>query len=227
MSTALIEAKNVNLSFRSGDQKLQILHDVNLRVEPAEVLAIVGASGSGKTSLLMLLAGLERATSGKINVAGTELTGLGEDELALFRRRNVAVLFQNFQLIPSLSARDNVALALEIAETGQSATEIRAAAEAALRDVGLGERMDHFPNMMSGGEQQRVGLARAMVVQPHVLLADEPTGNLDQDTGEKVIALILDLARKHETAVVLITHDMGLAQRANRCLTMDHGHLSA
>jgi putative ABC transport system ATP-binding protein len=174
----------------------------------------------------MILGGLERATTGKVVVAGQDISRANEDQLAIFRRNSLGILFQNFHLIPSMTALENVALALEIAETGQTYREIREHAEAALVEVGLGDRMTHLPSALSGGEQQRVGLARAMVASPKLMLADEPTGNLDQDTGAKVIELMFNLARKKNTAVLLITHDRSLAAKADRMLTMNKGQLT-
>jgi putative ABC transport system ATP-binding protein len=217
----------MNLHLRSGKTPLHILKDVSFSIDPGEVVAVVGPSGSGKTSLLMVLGGLERASDGEVNVAGTALSGLGEDKLAIFRRQNLGILFQNFHLIPSMTALENVALALEIAETNRSFKEIMEEATAALRAVGLGERLDHRPSALSGGEQQRVGLARAIVMRPKLLLADEPTGNLDQDTGARVIEMMFALARDNGTAVFLITHDPALAAKADRILTMSHGQLSS
>jgi putative ABC transport system ATP-binding protein len=227
MSTPVIETKDTNLHLISGKVPLHILKDINLRVDAGEVVATVGPSGSGKTSLLMVLGGLERATSGTVSVAGQDISRLNEDQLAIFRRKNVGILFQNFHLIPSMTALENVSLALEIAETGMSFRDIRKAADQALNDVGLADRLDHLPSALSGGEQQRVGLARAMVTSPRLLLADEPTGNLDQDTGAKVIELMFNLARQKGTAILLITHDRSLADKADRKLTMNHGRLSA
>ncbi len=224
--TPLVAAQDLCYSLELSGETLHILRNVSLRVGPAEVVAVVGPSGSGKTSLLMQLAGLERPTSGTVSVAGTELTRLSEDRLAEFRRDNVGIIFQSFHLIPSLTALDNVALALEIASPHLSLTEVRKEAAAALTAVGLGERLAHRPSAMSGGEQQRVGIARALVTKPRLLLADEPTGNLDQTTGLMVIELIFDLARRQNTAVVLITHDPALAKRADRSLTMSKGVLS-
>lgn len=221
----IIAVSGVNYSLNIASRPLHILRNVAFRVEPAEVVAIVGPSGSGKTSLLMLLAGLERATSGQIVVAGQDLSKLSEDELALFRRRTLGIVFQSFHLVPSLSALDNVGLALEIASPRLSLAQTRAAAAAALKAVGLGDRLDHRPAALSGGEQQRVGLARAMIARPRLLLADEPTGNLDQRTGALVIELMFDLARRQGTAVILITHDPALAARADRVLTMAQGEL--
>jgi putative ABC transport system ATP-binding protein len=223
--TPIIDASGVNYILDIASKPLHILRDVGLRVEAAEVAAIVGPSGSGKTSLLMLLAGLERPTSGRIVVGGQDLTGLGEDELAAFRRRTLGIVFQSFHLIPSLSALDNVGLALEIAAPGLSLAETRDAAAAALTAVGLGDRLDHRPSALSGGEQQRVGLGRAMITKPRLLLADEPTGNLDQHTGAVVIDLMFDLARRQGTSLVLITHDPTLAARADRVFTMTTGEL--
>ena len=224
--TPIIAVSGVNYSLIVASEPLHILKNVAFRVEPAEVVAIVGPSGSGKTSLLMLLAGLERPTSGEVVVAGQELSRLSEDDLALFRRKTVGIVFQSFHLIPSLSALDNVALALEIASPHLSLAETREAAAGALAAVGLGDRLHHRPAALSGGEQQRVGLARAMIAKPRLLLADEPTGNLDQKTGALVIELMFDLARRQHTAVVLITHDPALAARADRILTMTLGELT-
>ena len=222
----IINASNVNYSLEVASGTLQILRDVSLRVEPAEVVAIVGPSGSGKTSLLMLLAGLEQATSGSVVVNGEELSGKSEDDLAQFRRKTLGIVFQSFHLIPSLTTVDNVGLALEIASPELSMAEVRGKASEALKTVGLGARLDHRPSALSGGEQQRVGLARAMIANPPLLLADEPTGNLDQKTGEMVIELLFNLARERGTSVVLVTHDPKLAARADRVVTMTQGELS-
>ena len=221
----IVAASGIEYTVNVAGSPLHILKDVALRVEPGEVVAVVGPSGSGKTSLLMLLAGLEHPTSGKIVIDGHDLTNLGEDGLALFRRHTLGIVFQSFHLIPSLSALDNVALALEIASPKLSRAEIRRAASEALAAVGLGDRLTHRPTALSGGEQQRVGLARAMIAKPRLLLADEPTGNLDQETGARVVELMFDLARRQGTAVVLITHDPSLAARADRVLTMTKGEL--
>jgi putative ABC transport system ATP-binding protein len=226
MSVPVIETDKANLELMSGKSMLHILKDVTFKVMAGEVTAVVGPSGSGKTSLLMILGGLERATSGKVIVGGQDISTANEDQLAIFRRKNLGILFQNFHLIPSMSALENVALALEIAETGQSFREIRERAAAALSEVGLGDRLTHLPSALSGGEQQRVGLARAMVTSPKLMLADEPTGNLDQDTGAMVIDLMFNLARKKGAAILLITHDRSLAGKADRMLTMNHGQLS-
>lgn len=227
MSGPVVETAAMNLHLTSGKTPLHILKDISFHIDPGEVVAVVGPSGSGKTSLLMVLGGLERASDGAVAVAGASLTGLGEDQLAIFRRRHLGILFQNFHLIPSMTALENVVLALEIAEDGQSFKTIRAAAVAALASVGLADRLDHLPSALSGGEQQRVGLARAIVSKPKLLLADEPTGNLDQETGAMVIDMMFALARDNNTAVFLITHDPNLAAKADRILAMNRGQLSA
>lgn len=221
----IIALKGVNYTLDVGGRPLHILKNISLTVAPAEVVAIVGPSGSGKTSMLMLLAGLERATDGSVVVAGQDLGKLSEDQLADFRRKTLGIVFQSFHLIPSLTALDNVALAYEIAQPELGLKKTREAAAAALEAVGLGKRLDHRPAALSGGEQQRVGIARAMIAGPKLLLADEPTGNLDQASGATVIELMFDMARKRNTAVVMITHDPGLAARADRVLTMTAGEL--
>jgi putative ABC transport system ATP-binding protein len=226
MPHPVVRTEAMNLHLVSGRTPLHILKAISLTIEPGEVVAVVGPSGSGKTSLLMVLSGLETVTNGKVEVDGTDITRLGEDALAVFRRRTLGILFQNFHLIPSMSALENVALALEIAETGESYHAMRARARQALEDVGLAHRLTHLPSALSGGEQQRVGLARAMVTGPKLILADEPTGNLDQDTGARVIDLMFRQARDRNTAVLLITHDPSLAARADRQLRMDQGELS-
>jgi putative ABC transport system ATP-binding protein len=226
VASPIIEATGVDYSLEIAGRPLHILRGVSLRVAPAQVVAIVGPSGSGKTSLLMLLAGLERATAGDVMVAGQNLSALNEDGLAVFRRKTLGIVFQSFHLIPSLTALDNVALPLEIAAPEQTLAETRRAAAAALTAVGLGDRLHHRPAALSGGEQQRVGLARAMIANPRLLLADEPTGNLDQTTGARVVELMFDLARQRQTAVVLITHDPSLAARADRVFTMTQGELT-
>lgn len=222
----VVLANGVDYTVTVAGKPMQILHGVDLVVGAAEVAAIVGPSGSGKTSLLMLLAGLERATAGRIVVGGEDITRLDEDAMAVFRRRTLSIVFQSFHLIPSLSALDNVGLALEIARPDLPLAAVREQAAAALEQVGLGQRQEHRPSALSGGEQQRVGLARALVTRPRLLLADEPTGNLDQATGAVVVDLMFDLARLNGTAVVLITHDPALAERADHVFTMTQGILT-
>ncbi len=226
MSLPVVDASGLNLHLKSGGEPLHILRDVSLTLPPGEVAAIVGPSGSGKTSLLMLLSGLERASSGKILVDGTDISNMSEDQLAIFRRKTLGILFQNFHLIPSMTALEIVALTLEIAEAGRPWKEIREQAEAALAEVGLSQRVTHLPSQLSGGEQQRVGLARALIGKPRLVLADEPTGNLDQETGEHVIDMMFDMARNRGTSILLITHDPDLAHRADRLLHMNQGRLT-
>ena len=225
-AVSLVSVSSVDYTLTVGGAPLQILRQVSLDVAPAEVVAIVGPSGSGKTSLLMLLGGLERPTAGKVVIAGEDLTGLSEDDLAAFRRRTLGIVFQSFYLIPSLSALDNVSLALEIARPELTLAQARERSAAALAAVGLASRVHHRPAALSGGEQQRVGLARAIIAQPKLLLADEPTGNLDQNTGAQVIGLMFDLARQQGAAVIFVTHDPALAARADRVFTMTRGELT-
>ncbi|MFN4209488.1 MAG: ABC transporter ATP-binding protein [Devosia sp.] len=221
----IARTRDMNLHLKSGGSALHILKSITFAINPGEVVSVVGPSGSGKTSLLMVLGGLEKASDGLVSVGGSDLTGLDEDQLADVRRQNIGILFQNFHLIPSMTALENVALALEIAFDDLPLSEIRARARAALAEVGLAERETHLPSALSGGEQQRVGLARAIVTRPRLLLADEPTGNLDQETAASAIDLLFSLARRNTMAVLLITHDNGLAMRADRRMRMDRGEL--
>ncbi|MDR6291953.1 putative ABC transport system ATP-binding protein [Inquilinus ginsengisoli] len=193
-----------------------------MRVGAGEVVSIVGPSGSGKSSLMMLLGGLERPTKGRIAVAGRDLTALGEDALALFRRDHVGIVFQNFHLIPTMTALENVAIPLEFAGTADAFDR---AAER-LRAVGLGHRLTHYPGQLSGGEQQRTALARAFAADPDVILADEPTGNLDGETGRQVIELMFDLSRKRGATLLLITHDPALAARCDRIIRLVDGRIA-
>lgn len=182
----------------------------------------MGPSGSGKTSLLMVIAGVEQVTSGRVEVCGCDITGLDEDRLAEFRRHHIGVVFQNFHLIPTMTALENVALALELA--GDADAQVRAGE--ALDRVGLSQRLHHYPAQLSGGEQQRVALARAFVTKPKLLLADEPTGNLDSHTGQRVIELLFEMKEQSGTTLLLITHDAELARRAGRILHMQDGVLA-
>jgi len=186
-----------------------------------ETVAVVGPSGSGKSTMMMVMAGLERASAGRVRIAGQDLGTLDEDGLALFRRRRVGIVFQGFHLIPTMTARENVAVPLEFA----GARDAFARADAALDSVGLGHRLTHYPGQLSGGEQQRVALARALVVEPDLLLADEPTGNLDRETGKQIVALLFDLARSRGATLVLITHDGELARRCARIVRMQDGRV--
>jgi putative ABC transport system ATP-binding protein len=201
---------------------VNILAGIDLDVEPGEAVAIVGPSGSGKTSLLMVLAGLERATAGSVHVAGQDLAALGEDALARFRRGTIGIVFQAFHLIPTMTALENVAIPLELA--GLRDAEARAAAS--LRAVGLGHRLTHLPGQLSGGEQQRVALARAFAPAPVLLLADEPTGNLDLATGRAVMDLLFAMQAEHGTTLLLITHDPALATRCGRQVAIADGRVA-
>jgi putative ABC transport system ATP-binding protein len=196
-----------------------VLHNVNLSIPEGEFVAILGPSGSGKTTLLGLLAGLDTPSSGRVEIAGTDLSELTEDERARFRRDAVGFVFQSFQLIPSLTAQENVQIPLELKGEPGAAERARAL----LGRVGLGDRLDHYPMQLSGGEQQRVALARAFVHSPRVLFADEPTGNLDAATGESIVALLEELNREAGTTLVLVTHDLDLAARARRVIRLADG----
>jgi putative ABC transport system ATP-binding protein len=205
----------------NGAQSLDILQDIGLAVMPGEAVAIVGASGSGKSTLLGLLAGLDVPSGGTVALAGQELFELDEDGRAALRAKMLGFVFQSFQLLPSLNALENVMLPLELAKRADAA----ALAEAMLRRVGLGERLRHYPKTLSGGEQQRVALARAFVMQPQLLLADEPTGNLDAATGAGVIDLLFELNAEHGTTLILVTHDNVLAQRCSRVIRLSGGRV--
>jgi len=215
--------KSVGLSkiVPSGDETLAILQDIDLEVMPGEAVAIVGASGSGKSTLLGLLAGLDVPSAGKVFLDGHDLFGLDEDGRAMLRARLLGFVFQSFQLLPALNARENVMLPLELAGNSGAA----ALASAMLARVGLGARLGHYPKHLSGGEQQRVALARAFVMQPKLLLADEPTGNLDAATGAGVIDLIFELNAERGTTLVLVTHDEMLAHRCTRQVRLSGGRI--
>ncbi len=214
---------NIHLSLPSQSGPVNILRGVTFTVKPGETVSIVGRSGSGKTSLLMIIGGLERATQGRVCVAGEDITQLSEDSLARFRRQHVGIVFQSFHLIPTMTARENVAVPLELTQRKNAF----ALAEEALRKVGLGHRLAHFPAQLSGGEQQRVAIARAFAAEPSLLLADEPTGNLDDTTGAAIIDLLFDLRKQHGTTLLLVTHDARLARRCRRAIRMEDGSISA
>jgi len=216
----VLEAKNVSKTVASPDGALTILADVSLTVRTGETLAIVGASGAGKSTLLALLAGLDEPSTGRVSIAGIDLTTLDEDGRAAIRGRHVGFVFQSFHLIPSLTAIENVMLPLELG----GRRDARQAAAAALAQVGLTPRVAHYPKQLSGGEQQRVAIARAFVTHPAVLFADEPTGNLDTATGQRITDLLFDLNRSARSTLVLVTHDRALAQRCSRLLELDAGH---
>jgi putative ABC transport system ATP-binding protein len=218
---AVLIARGIGKTVRSGDGELVILRDIDLVVTPGEALAIVGASGSGKSTLLALLAGLDMPSAGAVELDGNDLFALDEDARAELRGRIVGFVFQSFQLLPALSALENVMLPLELA--GRPDAE-RAAREVLAR-VGLGERLQHAPKHLSGGEQQRVALARAFVVRPKLLLADEPTGSLDAESGDGVIELLFELNRAAGTTLVMVTHDEHLAARCDRVVRLAAGRI--
>jgi len=219
MSSPVIALEDVALTLTGNAGPVKILSAVNLRIAAGETVGLVGPSGSGKSSLLMLIGGLEAATSGRVTVLGEELTAMGEDALARFRRARIGVVFQSFHLIPTMTALENVATPLEL--DGARDAFDRAADE--LAAVGLAARLEHYPAQLSGGEQQRVALARAAVGRPAILLADEPTGNLDGATGEAVIRLLFDLRDRHGATLVLVTHDPEVARRCDRVVRIRDG----
>ena len=221
-SAALITASDLAFSVPAASGRLPILRGVSLEIGAGEAVGIVGPSGSGKTSLLMLLAGLERATGGTLSVAGQSLSTMDEDALARFRRDNVGIVFQAFHLIPTMTAVENVAVPLEFRGTPNA----MAIAEDKLKRVGLGHRLTHYPGQLSGGEQQRVAIARAVASGAKILLADEPTGNLDQETGKAIIDLLFDLKSNEGATLLLVTHDQALAQRCGRIISVRDGQVS-
>ena len=220
--TPLITLENVMLSLSANAGLVEILKGISLAVNARESVGLVGPSGSGKSSLLMIMGGLERATSGRVIAMGHDLSAMDEDELALFRRDNMGVVFQSFHLIPTMTALENVATPLELA--GRKDAFDRAEEE--LQAVGLGARLDHYPSQMSGGEQQRVALARAFAPRPKILLADEPTGNLDGATGAQVIDLLFNQTARSGTTLIIVTHDPGLAARCDRVVNLRDGRLA-
>ncbi len=218
----MIQVRDLHLTVTATAGPVNILAGVELDVGAGEAVGIVGPSGSGKTSLLMVLAGLEHATSGTIDVAGRRITDLNEDQLARFRRDTVGIVFQSFHLVPTMTALENVSLPLELAGRRDAAVLARES----LVSVGLGHRLTHLPGQLSGGEQQRVALARAFAPRPRVLLADEPTGNLDLATGRAVMDLLFDMQARHGTTLLLITHDPALAARCDRVIHIADGRVA-
>ena len=217
----ILNVHNLIKSYSSGSKNLRVLDDISFSVEEGETFAIVGPSGSGKTTLLGLCAGLDHLDSGSIELCGTSLDSLSEDERALLRNENVGFVFQDFQLLPTLTAIENVAVPLEL----QGAKNAEKTSKELLEKVGLGSRFDHYPSQLSGGEQQRVALARAFSTQPKILFADEPTGNLDSETGETIIKLLFDLNKDAGTTLVIITHDLELEEKTNKILRLKGGKI--
>ena len=219
----LVQVRDLRLTVPSAAGPVNILRRIDLVIAAGEAVGIVGPSGSGKTSLLMVLAGLERATAGSVQLDGAEITRLGEDALARLRRQAIGIVFQSFYLIPTMTALENVAVPLELAGRADAATR----AAGALAAVGLSHRLTHLPGQLSGGEQQRVALARAFAPSPRLLLADEPTGNLDQATGTEVMDLLFRLRAETGTTLMLITHDVALAARCDRLIRIADGRVAA
>ena len=217
----VISLKSVVLTLRSQSGPVEILRGVDLAIPAGQSVAIAGPSGSGKSSLLMIMTGLEAATSGQVRIAGHDFNALGESALAKIRGESIGIVFQSFHLIPTMTALENVSLPLEFLNRRDAFER----AGATLREVGLGSRLHHIPGQLSGGEQQRVALARALAAQPKILFADEPTGNLDGETGAQIMDLIFDLHRKTGTTLILITHDANLARRCERLVTMKNGKI--
>lgn len=221
--TKILNVSKLRKTYTSGAKNLTVLDDISFSITAGETFAIVGPSGSGKTTLLGLCAGLDRSDEGLVSLCGEDLSTLNEDERAYLRNQKVGFIFQDFQLLPTLTALENVSVPLEL----QGDSNAGAVALALLQKVGLGERHDHYPSQLSGGEQQRVALARAFSTKPEILFADEPTGNLDEETGEKVIKLLFDLNKEAGTTLVIVTHDLELARRNHHVLRLKGGKISA
>jgi putative ABC transport system ATP-binding protein len=216
---AILEARNLSKSYESGGHKLTVLHEVNFSINAGDTFSIVGPSGSGKTTLLGLCAGLDRSSTGTVVLNGIELDALGEDARAKIRNQYVGFVFQNFQLLPTLTALENVMVPLEL----RGEREVKKQALELLAKVGLAERHHHYPTQLSGGEQQRVSIARAFSNRPKILFADEPTGNLDEETSQKVQELLFNLNREAGTTLVLVTHDLDLAAKTGRMIRLKGG----
>ena len=219
---SMIQLENIHLKLGGPAGEVNILRGINLAVAEGDTVSIVGPSGSGKTTMLMVIAGLEKATSGNVRVNNIDLNTLDEDGLAVFRRETMGIVFQNFHLVPTMSALENVAIPIEFAGFDDAFEQAREGLEA----VGLGHRIEHYPGQLSGGEQQRVALARAFVTNPRILLADEPTGNLDKDTSASIIDLLFSLTKKFKTTLILITHDLAIGTRCQREVHIADGQIS-
>lgn len=217
----ILEVKNITKWYKSGNRQLTVLHNIVFSVEEGAIVSIIGPSGSGKTTLLGLCAGLDRASSGSVLLNGIELDHLGEDERARVRNRYVGFIFQNFQLMPTLTALENVMVPMEL----RGEKNIRQRAVTLLEKVGLAERIHHYPAQLSGGEQQRVSIARAFSTNPKILFADEPTGNLDDETSDKIVQLLFDLNKEAGTTLVIVTHNPELAENTHRIIKLKGGHI--
>ena len=220
-NNSIIDLENVHLSLGQGAARVHILKGVSVAIERGEAVGLVGPSGSGKSTLLMVMSGLERADSGHVSIVDHDLMALNEDDLARFRGRHVGIVFQSFHLIANMTALENVAVPLELAGVANAF----ARAEEELNSVGLGDRLSHYPGELSGGEQQRVAIARALVAQPDLLIADEPTGNLDEDTGEDISNLLFKLQKERDMTLLLVTHDLKLAGRCDRAIEIRNGEI--
>lgn len=220
-SDKLIYTENISLELGTKDNKVKVLSDINLTIYPKEILSIIGPSGSGKTSLMMILSGLMMPSSGAVIFQDNPIHTLNEDELAKFRQKHIGIVFQNFHLIPSLTALQNVAFPLSLSGVKNAEAE----AKIWLEKVGLDHRMQNMPSQLSGGEQQRVALARALIMKPSLILADEPTGNLDHENGTMITEFLFEMVNEHNTALVLITHDNDLAQKTNRTIKLVDGQI--
>jgi putative ABC transport system ATP-binding protein len=223
MTDKAIRLRNIDLSLGRGAARVHILKGISLSIGRGEAVGLVGPSGSGKSTLLMTMAGLERPDSGEVIVDGVNLSGLDEDALARFRGRKIGIVFQSFHLVPTMTALENVALPLELADEADAFER----AQAELRAVGLGDRLHHYPAQLSGGEQQRVAIARALVANPAIVVADEPTGNLDEATGGSIIDLLFALKRDRGSTLILVTHDLELARRCDRVVRLRSGQIEA
>jgi len=221
LNAPIIKLDGLKLALHSRAGKVDILRGIDLEIAQGQSVAVLGPSGSGKTSLLMVIAGLERATGGRVNVCAENLTQLDEDALALLRGEKIGIVFQSFHLVPTMTALENVALPLEF----QGRRDAFERAASLLEDVGLQNRLQHFPAELSGGEQQRVAIARALSTRPQLILADEPTGNLDGETGRQIIDLLFAMHQRTNTTLLLVTHDEQLAQRCQRTVRMADGHV--
>jgi putative ABC transport system ATP-binding protein len=215
----LLQFSDVHLQYQNGQNLTEVIKGISFTINQNERLAIVGKSGSGKTSLLMLMAGLEKPTSGSIKFQEEELTSYTEDQLTDFRKQNIGIVFQSFYLIPSYTALENVALSLEINFQKKALIQ----AEEILTDLGLRDRLHHFPSQLSGGEQQRVAIARAIINKPELILADEPTGNLDEENSQVIADLLFNVSQKYQKSLCLVTHDLELAKKCDRLMKIDNG----